>query len=99
METYFSSYCTSYADTLNDAPSTGTCSRPDVIDRVAIPLLTDILSAIRAVAFVGLVVACLFVYVVIVILIALNFSWEVCFSVSPVSLISIYLIRLMESEE
>ena len=85
MQSYFATHCSSYvtastADTptLSQAPSSGVCSVADVIDRVAVPLLDDILSTLRTVAYGGLVAAVIFIYVAIVTLIALNVSWEVC---------------------
>ena len=82
MEEYFDEYCTSIASSLSSAPSTGTCSQADIIDRVTVSMLDDLVATVDTVAFSGLVTAFLFIYVAAVTLIALNFTWDVCLSSS-----------------
>ncbi|KAH7817978.1 uncharacterized protein MONOS_15365 [Monocercomonoides exilis] len=76
MDEYFEATCYGYGATIADAPSKGPCSVVDIVDRVANNILNGMMSYLQTVAFAGLVIAIVFLYVVLIVLIALNSTWE-----------------------
>ena len=78
---YYETTCPSYS--VESAPSKGPCSLADVIDHVAISNLDDIVATLEIVGAVGLAVSVVFIYVLTMIMIALNSNWEVCHCTFP----------------
>lgn len=78
MATYFKEKCSDYGDSIADAPGKGRCSYADVVDRVANNTLNGMMSYLQTIAFAGIVAAFVLLYIVVMILIALNSNWDVC---------------------